>query len=55
MQVSGGNFGEQSIQFNVLVTNGSNTPEVLDESTWRGRLSALEPIPIEQVGALVAR
>ncbi|MFO0798592.1 MAG: hypothetical protein U0804_14045 [Gemmataceae bacterium] len=54
VQVSGENFGAQSLQFYVLVPNGSNTPEVLDESNWRGRLSALEPFTQEQIRQFVA-
>jgi hypothetical protein len=52
VQVSGENFAAQSIQFYVVVPNGSNTPEVLDESSWRRRLLASEPIPVQQIEAL---
>ncbi|MFO0847809.1 MAG: hypothetical protein U0871_04500 [Gemmataceae bacterium] len=49
VQVSGENFRAQSVQFYVLVPNGSNTPEVLEESTWRARLPALESSTEDQI------
>ncbi|AMV24279.1 hypothetical protein VT84_07775 [Gemmata sp. SH-PL17] len=53
VQVSGENCGAQSVQFYVLIQTCSVKPEVLDEISWRGRLSALEQIPVEQVQAFV--
>jgi hypothetical protein len=54
VQVSGENFGAQAIQFYVLVPVGSSRPEVLDETSWRSRLSALTPASEPQERALAA-
>lgn len=51
VQVSGENFRAESIQFFVMVANGSNMPEVLDEASWRSRLEELDPLTIEQICA----
>ncbi|OWK40538.1 hypothetical protein [Fimbriiglobus ruber] len=55
VQVSGDNIESQSLQFYVLVPPGLNMPEVLDETSWQGRLHALEPFADEQVRKAITK